>query len=213
VMIVDAAGSDTILTRNLLALWLPVAIVLAAGLAAARAARLGVAITVVLCAIGLTAAVSVATDQALQRPGWAAVAQALGPWPRAGQPTDATRLLVFPRNVWLESLTNVYMTHTVKLRHVKPHHVTEIDIIANSSPPGANRHWLCWWGAGCNLYPSKLQPRYALPGFHAVARTQVNQFTILRLVSDRPRRVKQGWIKTAMRRAGTRFYGLLIQRT
>lgn len=216
VMIIDAAGSDTVLTRNLLALWLPLAIVLAAGLAAPRAGRIGVAIAVALCALGLTATVSVATDATLQRPDWPAVAQALGPWPRAGQAPGATRLLVVQRNVWLESLTHVYMDHTGWLRHVKPRHVTEIDIIANSSPTGANRHWLCWWGAGCNLYPSRLAARYAIPGFHAVSRTRVGQFTILRLVSNRPRRVSQGRIKRVMRRAlQTRrpFYGLLIQRS
>jgi mannosyltransferase len=212
VMIVVWAGSDTVLTRNLLGLWLPAAIVLACGLGAARAGRLGIAIAAVICAVGVTATVSVATDATLQRPDWPAVVRALGPWPRAGQPAGATRLLVFQRNVWLESLTHVYMTHTRWLAHDKPHDVSEIDVIANSSPPGSNKHWLCWWGAGCNLYPSRLQASYAIPGFHAVSTTRVNQFTILRLASDRPRRVHQGQIKSAMRRARSPHYGLLIQR-
>lgn len=212
VMLVDAAGSDTILTRNLLALWVPLAAVLGAGLGAARVARFGVAITAGLCAIGLVATVSVATVGTLQRPDWSAVARTLGPWPRAGQPSDATRLLVFPRNEWLESLSAVYMTHTTKLGHQKPHNVTEIDVIVNSSPVGANRHWLCWWGAGCNLYPWTLASRYAIPGFHAAGRLRVRQFTILRLVSDRPRRVYQGDVKTAMHRTGIRLYGQLFQR-
>ncbi|MGH2860259.1 MAG: glycosyltransferase family 39 protein, partial [Solirubrobacteraceae bacterium] len=212
VMVVDAFGSDTVLTRNLLALWLPAAIVVGAGLGAARTRRLGVAVTVVLCAIGLTAAVSVATDYTLQRPDWAAVARALGPWPRLGQPRGTTRLLVFQRNVWLESLTQVYMTRTSKLGTGKPHHVTEIDIVANSAPPHSTEHWLCWWGAGCNLYPSRLARSYAIPGFHAVSRTHVRQFTILRLVSDRPRRVYQGQIQSALEAAGSPLYGLLIQR-
>ena len=213
VMVVDAAGSDAVLTRNLLGLWLPAAIVVGAGLGARRAGRLGVAITALLCAIGLTATISVATDYTLQRPDWAAVAKVLGPWPRGAEPRDATRLLVFQRNVWLESLTQIYMTRTSKLEHVKPHHVTEIDIIANSAPPGSTEHWLCWWGAGCNLEPSRLAPSYAIPGFHAVSRTRVKQFTILRLVSERPRRVYQWEIVDAMRRAGTPLYGKLIQRT
>ena len=210
VMIVVWAGSDTVLTRNLLGLWLPAAIVLACGLGAARAGRLGIAIAAVICALGVAATVSVATDATLQRPDWPAVVRALGPWPRAGQPRDATRLLVFQRNVWLESLTNVYITHTRRLAHGKPHDVAEIDVIANSSPPGSNKHWLCWWGAGCNLYPSRLQKSYAIPGFHAVSTARVKQFTILRLVSDRPRRVYQRQIRRAM--VATPFYGLLIQR-
>jgi mannosyltransferase len=216
VLLVDAAGSDTILTRNLLALWLPLAMLVAAGLATTRDWRIGAVITALLFAIGLTATISVATTGTLERPDWAAVAKALGPWPRAGQPAGTTRLLVFQRNDWLESLTQVYMDHTRKLNHGKPHDVTEIDIVVNSSPKGADRHWLCWWGAGCNLYPSKLDTRYRIPGFHPVARTRVAQFTILRLVANHPRRVFQGQIKRAMRRAlRTRhpFYGLLIQRT
>jgi len=213
VMAVAAAGSDTVLTRNLLALWLPVAMVVAAGLGGARAGRLGVTIAIALCGLGLVATVSVATDRTLQRPDWSAVARALGPWPPAGQPARATRLLVFQRNVWLESLTRVYMDRTAELRHGKPHNVTEIDIVANSSPPGSNRHWLCWWGAGCNLYPSTLAARYSIPGFHAVSRTRVKQFTILRLISDRPRRVTQGQIKRAMHAAGIKLYGKLIQRS
>ncbi len=211
VMIVVAAGSDTVLTRNLLGLWLPAAIVLACGLGAVRVGRLGVAVAAAICALGVVATVSVATDDVLQRPDWPAVAGALGPWPRAGQPADATRLLVFQRNVWLASLTQAYMTRTHKLSHGKPHNVTEIDIVANSSPSGSNEHWLCWWGAGCNLYPSRLQPSYAIPGFHAISTIHVKQFTILRLVSDRPRRVYQNEFKTAL--SATPLYGILIQRS
>jgi hypothetical protein len=209
VMAVDATGSDTVLTRNLLGLWLPLAIALAAGLGARRAGRLGVTFTAALCALGLTATVSVATDSVLQRPDWAAVARALGPWPRPGQPADAARLLVFQRNVWLESLTQVYMVRTAVLGRGKPHHVTEIDIVANSAPASSTEHWLCWWGAGCNLEPSRLKAHYALRGFHPVSRTHVRQFTIQRLVSDRPRRVHQREIVDAMRGIG--LHGTLIQ--
>ncbi len=213
VMAVDAAGSDTVLTRNLLALWLPLAILLAAGLAVPQGRRLGIAVAAALCAVGLTATASVATVATLQRPDWSAVARALGPWPVRGQPPGATRLLVFQRNVWLESLTQVYMTRTSSLGHGKPRHVTEIEIVANSSPPGSNRHWLCWWGAACNLYPSRLRASYGIPGFREVARTRVRQFQILTLVSAHPRRVTQGQIKRAMHRAGFRLYGKLIQRS
>jgi hypothetical protein len=168
---------------------------------------------VVLCAIGLTATVSVATTGTLERPNWAAVARALGPWPRAGEPAGVTRLLVFQRDLWLESLTQVYMDHTSYLAAGKPHDVTEIDIVANSSPAGGERHWLCWWGAGCNLYPSKLAARYRIPGFHPAGHTRVAQFTILRLVANHPRRVTQGQIKRTMYAAGFRLYAKLIQRT
>jgi 4-amino-4-deoxy-L-arabinose transferase-like glycosyltransferase len=214
VLLVAAAGNDTILARNLLALWLPLAMLVAAGLCAGRVWRVGAMVTTLLCAIGLTATISVATTGTLERPDWAAVAKSLGPWPRGSQPAGATRLLVFQRNEWLESLTQVYMDHTRALGEGKPHDVTEIDIVANSSPAGADQHWLCWWGAGCNLYPSRIEARrYRIPGFHPVARTRVAQFTILRLVANHPRRVFQGQIKRAMHHVNSRLYGLLIQRT
>ncbi len=209
VMAVVAAGSDTLLTRNVLALWLPAAIALGAGLGAARAGRLGLAITAALCALGLVATVSVATDYTLQRPDWAALAKALGPWPTSHQPAGARRLLVFQRNFWLESLTQVYMERTHKLGyHPAASRITEIDVVASSAPPGANEHWLCWWGAGCNLYPSTLQSNFTIPGFHELGRFRVKQFTVVRLVSDRPRTVSK---KELHRQITTPFFGLLLQ--
>jgi mannosyltransferase len=215
ILIVDAAGSDTILSRNLLGLWLPLAMLLAAGLAAARVWRVGAAITVLLCAIGLTATISVATTGTLERPDWAAVAKALGPWPAASQPAGATRVLLFQRDPWLQSLTQVYLPHTRRLgKHNPPtHDTTEIDIVVNSSPAGAQNHWLCWWGAGCNLYPSKLARRYRIPGFRPVARVRVAQFTILRLVANHPRSVYKGQIFRAMLKADSPLFGKLIQRS
>jgi uncharacterized membrane protein len=208
VMLIDAGGSDTVLSRNLLALWLPLAIVLAAGLGAVRAGRLGLALTAAICALGLVATVSVATDATLQRPDWAAVAQAVGPWRTAG-PEGANRLLVFQRNFWVESLTKVYMRRTHKLGyHNTAPRISEVDVIANSSPRGANNHWLCWWGAGCNLYPSTLQRNFALPGFHELGRIRAKQFTIVRLVSDTPRSVSKKELRRTIR---TPFFGLLVQ--
>lgn len=216
VLLVDALGTDTVITRNLLGLWLPAAILLGGGLGAPRAGAAGVAVTAGLCVVGLAATVSVATDASLQRPDWAGVARALGPWPGSQAQRGTERLIVVQQNVWLESLTNVYMRRTSFLGRGKPRRVTEIDIVANTSPPGGNDHWLCWWGAACNLEPSRLRERYAIPGFHPVSRTHVAQFTILRLASNHPRRVYQGQIKLAVRRrlpASLSFYGLLIQRS
>jgi mannosyltransferase len=215
VMAVDAAGSDTILTRNLLALWLPLAMLVAAGLAAVRAWRVGAAITVLLCAIGLTATISVATTGTLERPDWAAVAKALGPWPAAGQPAGATRVLLFQRDPWLKSLSQVYLPHASQVGKDPPptHDTTEIDVIVNSSPTGAQNHWLCWWGAGCNLYPSKLAQRYRIPGFRPVAHIRIGQFTILRLAANHPRPVYKGQVFRAMVKAHSELFGRLNQRS
>jgi predicted pyridoxine 5'-phosphate oxidase superfamily flavin-nucleotide-binding protein len=45
---------------------------------------------------------------------------------------------------------------------------------------------LCWWGAACNLVPSRMQRRYAVAGFHPVWTRRVLQFEIKRLASRRP---------------------------
>jgi 4-amino-4-deoxy-L-arabinose transferase-like glycosyltransferase len=215
VLVVAAAGSDTILTRNLLALWLPLAMLLSAGLCTGRVWRVGATVTALLCAIGLTATISVASTGTLERPDWAAVAKALGPWPAAGQPAGATRVLLFQRNYWLKPLTQVYLQHAYQVVGKRPpatHDTTEIDIIVNSSPPGAQQHWLCWWGAGCNLYPSKLAPRYRIPGFRPVRRIRVAQFTILRLVANHPRPVYRGQVFRAMVKAMAEEHSLLFGR-
>jgi hypothetical protein len=60
--------------------------------------------------------------------------------------------------------------------------VDQLDIISMSSP----RQPLCWWGAACNLIPSRMQGRYALAGFHPTWTRRVLQFEIKRLVSRRP---------------------------
>jgi uncharacterized membrane protein len=215
-LLVAAAGSDTILTRNLLALWLPLAMLVAAGLCGVRVWRAGAAITALLCAIGLIATISVATTGTLERPDWAAVAKALGPWPAAGQPAGATRVLLFQRDPWLESLTQVYLPHTRALGKGNPptHDTTELDVVVNSSPAGAQNHWLCWWGAGCNLYPSKLDARYRIPGFRPVGRIKVAQFTILRMAANHPRSVTSGqMIRAIVKAEDSTLFGKLVQRS
>ena len=80
-LLLVAVGFDELITRNILALWLPAALVVAAGLAVRRLGPLGIAAAVALCAIGVTAAVGVAAERNLQRPDWRYVARALGPAP------------------------------------------------------------------------------------------------------------------------------------
>jgi mannosyltransferase len=84
-MLFVAAGIDDLITRNLIALWLPAAIMVAAGFGAQRARLLGTAAAAVLCATGIAAAVGVATERQLERPDWRAVAGVLAPAPAGGR--------------------------------------------------------------------------------------------------------------------------------
>jgi hypothetical protein len=72
--------------------------------------------------------------------------------------------------------------------------VRELDVVAFSSP----QQPLCWWGAACNLIPSRMQASYHVPGFHRLWLRRVRQFTIMRLVSDRPRRVTPATVSRAL---------------
>jgi hypothetical protein len=131
---------------------------------------------------------------------------------------DARRLIVFQENPWLESLTQVYMTHTDYLPrtgHRRDHarDVWEIDVIANSASRQALKHWLCWWGASCNLYPSNLRRVYVIPGFHQVDVIHVKQFSIMRLVADGPETIDRRQLVDAFGVTPLKQSGILIQRS
>ena len=60
--------------------------------------------------------------------------------------------------------------------------MTELDVIAMSSP----QEPLCWWGAACNLIPSRMQRSYGVRGFRAAWTRHELQFTVKRLIARRP---------------------------
>ncbi|MGH2925406.1 MAG: glycosyltransferase family 39 protein [Solirubrobacterales bacterium] len=72
-------GSDFVITRNLLELWLPFGVAVAVALAAPGARGFGPGVAVALCALGLGLSVWNATTPAARRIGWDAVARAIGP--------------------------------------------------------------------------------------------------------------------------------------
>lgn len=175
--------SDTFLARNLLALWLPAALVISAGLGAARARPLTGAITATLCAIGATAALGVAFDDNLQRPNWQPVAQLIGP------PTHGRRLVLVEHNPGLMPLA-LYMPglkHLHARSRLSGTHVSEIDVISVKDIHGLGG--FCWWGSACNLSPSYFGHHYRLPGFRVLRYMHVEQFRIVKLASSRPQEV------------------------
>jgi hypothetical protein len=178
-------GFDFLITRNLLALWLPAAVLSAGALAAWRGPGIGIAIATVLCAIGLTAGIGVAADRTLQRPDWRYVARALGerPAPRAILIQHYRTLL--PLSLYLRRLRAMPAAGA---------RVTELDVIAMRSP----QEPLCWWGAACNLIPSRMQDRYAIRGFHAAWTRRELQFTIKRLVARTPVRLTPAVVARAL---------------
>jgi mannosyltransferase len=98
------AGVDYFDSRNLLAAWLPLMVVVGAGLAAHRIGLAGLA---VLCAAGLASIVGVSLEPTWQRDDWRGVAETLGPAeaPRAlvVQPASGRR----PLAVYLDKLSTL----------------------------------------------------------------------------------------------------------
>lgn len=78
-MIEVAAGTDVVNTRNLIELWLPLAIEVAVGLGGVRAGPIGLAGAAVLCTTGIASTVYIAATPNLQRSDWRPVSRALGP--------------------------------------------------------------------------------------------------------------------------------------
>jgi mannosyltransferase len=73
-VVLALGGADYLLPRNVIALYVPIVLVAAAGLAG----RLGFAGALVICAVAVVVNVEVATDVKLQRDDWRGAARALG---------------------------------------------------------------------------------------------------------------------------------------
>ncbi len=207
ILVVSAVGVDDLITRNLLAIWMPAALAVAAGMAAPRPRWLGVAAAVVLCACGVAAAVGVATERNLQRPDWRAVARVLGVQPTGAAASGGGRAIFIQHYRDLLPL-RLYMPGLKAVRRSGAT-VSELDIVSFSSPPSDG---FCWWGAACNLWPSAMQSSYAIRGFHPVWRRHALQFTILRLVASHPIRVTPHEIARTLRTTHPWNDELLLQR-
>jgi mannosyltransferase len=207
-LVLVAAGIDDLLTRNVLAIWMPAALAVAGGFGAARARILGTAAALALCALGVVASVGTARDRNLQRPDWRVVARALGTHPLRAAAAGGGRLILIQHYRDLLPLS-LYLPD-LKFMRGRGAAVSELDVVSFTSPPSAG---FCWWGSACNLWPSRMQSSYPIRGFHAVGRKHVNQFTVLHLVSTGGRVfVTPKEVARALRTTNFRSDELLIQR-
>ncbi len=207
ILLLAAAGTDDLLTRNILAVWMPAALALAAGLAAPRARLLGLLATAAICIAGVVAVLGVATERALERPDWRVVARILGTRPSAPVAAGGGRAIFIQHYRDLLPLS-LYMPG---LKAARRHGATvsELDIVSFTSPPSQG---FCWWGSACNLWPSAMQRSYAVPGFHPVWRRRALQFTVLRLVASHPIRLTPHEVGRAMTSTHPWNDEMLIQR-
>jgi uncharacterized membrane protein len=199
-LVLLAAGVDDLITRNIIVLWLPLALVVAAGLGAARARWIGFIGAAVLCATAVVAVIGVDTNRSLERPDWRPVARALGP-----APATVGRAILIQHYGSLRPLS----LYVPRLRFIRRAGalVDELDVIGVRAP-GEDA---CWWGAACNLHSSQVQTSYPVPGFHLVAREHILQFTLVRLRSDTPVFLTREMVSRALTTTGLRRDGLILQ--
>jgi hypothetical protein len=209
-----AARVDNLLTRNVITLWLPAAMLVAGGLSVRRAGLAGLALAAALCATGIAAVIGVSLDRKYQRPDWRPVAHLLGARPAPGVAQRAILIQsyrdVLPLSLYMPGLQAWSHTGTDKYslyRHSYP--VSELDVIAISAPPAPETG--CWWGSACNLVPSALQPTYLIRGFHPVWIRRTHQFTIVRMTATRPVVVSPQMVSSALRNTQLKYDDLLVQ--
>jgi len=204
-LILVGGGIDDLITRNVIALWVPAAVCVAGGLAAARARVAGIAVTVALCGIGVLGAGAVAFNRNYQRPDWRGVADVLGA--RPATPGGRVILVLHYRTLLPLSLSMPGLKFW-RSHHPRPVTTTELDVVSIAAP----RVPLCWWGSACNLTPSTMQSSYPLPGFRELWVRHIYQFTVMRLVAARPVTLTQPEISGMLTTTTLRHDELLLQR-
>jgi mannosyltransferase len=206
-LLLIAGGVDDLITRNVLAIWMPAALFVAGGLAAARAQRVGLAAAIVLCALGVVTALGVTFDRNLERPDWRVVARALGTRPAATAAGTGQRAILIqhyrdllPLSLYVPGLHFMGGAGAT---------VSELDVVSFTAPPSGG---FCWWGSACNLWPSRAQSSYPVAGFHPVSERHELQFTVVRLVAPHPVRLTPAQVSRALTATWLSNDGLLIQR-
>jgi mannosyltransferase len=139
VIVAALAGRDYILTKNLLELWVPLAIAVAAALGAQRLGPFGPALAVAICIGGVALSSWTAATPAAQRVDWRGVAEALGP-------AQGQRVIAAPGS--LEGLPlSLYVDggHLANGQRI----VTSNLVLLWLRPVPDYRIGPCFWGADC----------------------------------------------------------------
>jgi mannosyltransferase len=163
--IVLSVGADFVLARNLIAVWTPFAVVLAAGFGARRAGVAAPLMAAGLCALSLATVIAVDARPEFQRDDWRGVAEALG------EPTGERAIVVNP--IAGRVPLQYYMDRIDEFPEGF-HPVREIDLVAvTSRRPGQTPR-----------PPRPANP--SVPGFRVVARRETDTYTLIRLRADAP---------------------------
>jgi mannosyltransferase len=167
----SVAGTDLVLTRNLLAAWLPLALVVATAFARFRLAVCA-ALVAVLCAVSLYLVLSVDVNAQTQRSDWRGIAATIGK-PRADRAVIVTDALSQGLGYYRRSLTPMPSEGTL---------ISEIDVVRGAGPLRPS----CWWGATCYV-PTFPEPDLKMPpGFSPTQTKSTGGLKFTRLQAPRP---------------------------
>lgn len=178
---------DYLITRNVILAWLPLTIVVTAGLTARRAGRLGVLGVWALCSLSLVMVVWITKTPSLQRPNWRAVADWVGPPARK-------RVVVAPDLTFATALPQYYLEGARLMpRSTAAEEVIVIQVdrsfhrsaVKSSSYSGLE----CWWGSACAGPTGHSLPTPPLRGFALAERQVEDGFRLSRYRAARPRLV------------------------
>ena len=188
VLVLIGLGFDQVNTRNLLALWPPIGLLIAAGLGVQRAGRAGLAGVAMLCAAGIATVIGVAVNPAYQRPAWRVVAHAIDSTSkRAVFTVDGCQPR--PLSLYVTQLHGAGASGTV---------VRELDLIEASGQTSWYKVLVSGGYVVCRPRNHTVGLPHSLGSFHAIgAVTTINQFSVLRLRSAVPVRVTQATFSAA----------------
>jgi mannosyltransferase len=150
-------GKDYVIARNLIVVWVPLAVVAAAGWGASRAGAIGLVAAAGFFAASLAIVIAVDHESRLQRPDWRSAAKVIGPAP-------VERALVVPF-IGDDPLA-YYLPDARVVRHGTVR-ASEVDVV------------------GWALRRSRTPPPPAA-GFRLVSRRHSGKLTFLRYTSSRP---------------------------
>jgi mannosyltransferase len=154
------AGSDYILSRNLLGLWPPLAVGLGAALGAAGTRMVGVAAAGVICAVGVALVLWTAFTPAAQRPDYEPLAAELA--------DDAAPRLIVSQT----SFSSPLLLYLDGLRIAADADLATSELVVVAPTPTSDYAvGVCWWIATCGNVDVEPPPQFEVPPGFTEARS------------------------------------------